>query len=67
MKHMKISGFAEACYNTNTIEELIEALASGPDPIDMQDWNLTPELWTEAVKTALLERIKDIPAYLLKA
>ena len=47
--------FTEACLNDNTIPELEEALAEGPDAADMRTWGITAETWTRSIKTALAE------------
>ena len=50
--------FAEACYNSNSIEELEAALDFGPDYSDMQNWNISEEEYYKQIKIALGE-LKD--------
>lgn len=49
----RLDGFAAACYDRNTADELISALSSEPDVGDMGVWGLTPEAWREGVVAAL--------------
>ncbi len=55
---IKANTFAEECYNMNTIEELENALAEGPDACDMANWDLTEEEWEQQIKAAIKE-LKD--------
>lgn len=48
--------FAAACYDQNTVEELMEALSNGPDEQDMRDWSLTADEWRAQVALALAEK-----------
>ncbi len=53
--------FKNACYDQNSIEELIEALqAKKADKADMKEWGLTATQWRNAIKTALKEKIDDM-------
>jgi len=47
--------FAAACYEQNSIDELMTALTSGPDASDMQAWNLSEEEWVEQIERAISE------------
>jgi hypothetical protein len=50
----KLTGFAEACYDTNTIAELENALKQrAADKTDCQEWKITPTQWREAISEAL--------------
>lgn len=51
--------FAAACYGQNSIQELVRALADGPDGADMAAWNLTPTAWRDEVRIALEARLAD--------
>ena len=51
--------FAEACYNTNTIEELEVALKQEADEADMAEWGITEQEWHEQIKMALEEKKAD--------
>jgi hypothetical protein len=56
-----LTGFSEACYDTNTIEDLIEALEDrSADKIDCQAWQLTPTQWREAIAEALRAKIFEL-------
>lgn len=50
----KIEGFAEACYNENSVSELVEALKSrSADKTDCENWKITPSQWRGEIKSAL--------------
>ena len=51
--------FAEACYDTNSIEELE---GSVPDEVDMKQWGITAEQWQEAVQAACTDLKADAKA-----
>lgn len=59
MEHVKLSGFAEACFNQNSLEELIEALTSAPDPADLHEWGLPEDQYYAAIKRALMARLEN--------
>ncbi len=48
--------FADACIETNSSAELIDALIDGPDETDCSEWEITPAEWCAAISTALSER-----------
>ncbi len=45
--------FATACYDHNSVKELMDALAAQPDLSDMSEWHITPLEWREGVQAAL--------------
>ena len=50
----KIDGFAAACYNDNSVSELIEALESrAADKTDCENWGITPSQWRAEIRNAL--------------
>ena len=55
--------FAEACYDTNSFNELWEALdpknTDSPDKTDMQVWSLTEKEWYQSVIAALNEKLLE--------
>ena len=53
------NNFATACYEDNSIDELHEALTEEPDEYDCREWGITPEEWTDAIQTALTEKLAD--------
>lgn len=58
---MTRENFAAACFDGNTIEELIEALTSmEADKSDCEAWNITPTEWRQGLGMALSEMISDI-------
>lgn len=49
--------FRDACYDTNTAQELREALTlPEADATDLREWDITPDEWRDAIKDALSER-----------
>ena len=54
-----LSGFAEACYDQNSTDELIESLKLGADKTDCKTWGIDDDQWQEAVKTALYAQWYD--------
>lgn len=56
----QVKAFAEACYDTNSISELEEALnLEEADATDCQEWRVTPEEWRQAIQAALADRKAD--------
>ena len=50
----KLDGFSEACYNDNSVNELIDALKSrAADEEDCENWEITKKAWREEIRTAL--------------
>lgn len=45
--------FAHACVDQNTIGELVEALTSGPDPVDMEAWGISADEWRSQIELAI--------------
>ena len=54
--------FAEACYDTNHIGELLDAIASrsAADTQECQQWELTPTEWRENMLLAVEAKIADL-------
>ena len=53
-----LEGFAGACYDMNTVEDLVEALQQrAADKTDCKNWNITPAQWRRAIKEALETKI----------
>jgi len=52
--------FAAACYDQNSIEDLVQALSNGPDATDMATWGLTEDEWREQVQLALDAKRADL-------
>ena len=48
-----LNGFAEACYNDGSFEELVTALDNEADATDCKDWGINAEEWKESIKQAL--------------
>lgn len=48
-----LSGFAEACYNDNSYEELVTGLDDGANNVDCKAWDITAQEWKESIKQAL--------------
>ena len=55
-----LSGFAEACYDQNSIVELREALAMPEaDATDCEVWEITADEWRAAIEEALAARLAN--------
>jgi len=53
-----LDGFAAACFDDNSNDELIEALKMrAADETDCKNWEITPSQWREAIREALEWRI----------
>jgi hypothetical protein len=48
-----LDGFAEACFNENSVDELCEALKSGFDTTDCRNWKINETEWYESIINAL--------------
>jgi len=49
-----LTGFAEACYNTNSITELRDALQSGwIDATDCKTWGISADEWRACIAQAI--------------
>jgi hypothetical protein len=53
MTRIQDNTFAAACYDQNSVEELVQALAYGPDETDCKTWGITPSDWVEQINQAL--------------
>jgi hypothetical protein len=51
--------FAEACYDQNSVDELIKALAGQADDADMKAWSLMPHQWRYEIGQALAAKAED--------
>ena len=57
-KRHKLDGFAEACFNDNSIDELVEGLRMrAADSTDCKNWDITSTQWRRAIISALEFRI----------
>ncbi len=56
---IKENTFAEACYNTNSIEELQAALAAPADVTDMKQWGLSEDEYFKQIQLAIDELAED--------
>lgn len=48
-----LTGFAEACFNDNSVAELREALAGPADATDCETWGISADEWRAAIEQAL--------------
>lgn len=56
----RLSGFAEACYDQNSVEQLEEALRMrAADKTDCAEWRITPTEWRAAIAEALAAKRAD--------
>lgn len=50
----KLNGFSEACYNDNSVDELIDALKSrSADATDCENWKISKSAWRGKIRAAL--------------
>ena len=56
---IELNTFAAACYEQNSMSELLEALENGPDATDMKEWGLSESEWKEQIQLAIDELYKD--------
>ncbi len=50
---MKQNSFAHACAETCSLGELVSALKTGADTIDMETWGITSNEWLDGVEAAI--------------
>jgi hypothetical protein len=56
----KLTGFAEACYDTNSVAELEAAMKQrAADKTDCEEWKITPTQWRAAIAEALEAKKAD--------
>ncbi|MFA5385417.1 MAG: hypothetical protein WC364_12315 [Eubacteriales bacterium] len=54
----ELDGFAEACFNDNSLDELIEGLKMrAADETDCKNWGITPTQWRSSLEEALENRL----------
>ncbi|NIP56102.1 hypothetical protein GWN42_31185 [candidate division KSB1 bacterium] len=59
-REIEPGSLAEACYDMNTVEELLEAsLYSEPDEADLARWRIDRATWHEQVQIALENKLAD--------
>jgi hypothetical protein len=55
------NSFEAGCYDSNSIQELIEALyQKAADKTDCQTWGITPAEWMRGIKRALEAKISSL-------
>ncbi len=52
-------GFAQACFDQNTVDELEEAESGFADMSDCQTWNINEDEWRWAIVTAKYAKVHD--------
>uniref|UniRef100_A0A6M3XLQ7 Uncharacterized protein n=1 Tax=viral metagenome TaxID=1070528 RepID=A0A6M3XLQ7_9ZZZZ len=53
------NAFAAACYEQNSIQELLNALMDEPDAADLETWDITAQAWREEIRIALEAKLAD--------
>jgi hypothetical protein len=55
------NNFASACYNDNSVDELLDALVPDvqADETDCKEWGISAEEWRDAISAACEEKIHD--------
>ena len=60
MKRPTLTGFAEACYDQNSVDDLVCCLErSTVDETDCATWKLSHQEWRSSIADALRARIID--------
>jgi len=54
---VKLAGFADACFNENSVSELLEALAAPADEASMEAWGIGPDEYYAAIEQALAAKL----------
>lgn len=54
-----LNGFAEACYEQNSVADMANFETADADETDMKNWDIDEEEWREAQKKALLAMAYD--------
>ena len=53
-ENLRSDGFAAACYNDNSVDELLAALRQrAADKTDCKNWGITPTQWRSSIQEAL--------------
>ena len=52
--------FAAACYDANSIDELLCELRAKPSAVDMELWAITPEEWRAEMLLGLAALVKEV-------
>lgn len=55
----QMSPFAEACFNDNSIEELVDCHGAPADRTDCREWKITANEWHQGIKEALAARAAE--------
>jgi hypothetical protein len=48
--------FAEASFDDCTMEDLVTAINTGPDPVDMKTWGIDSITWVKSIGEAIKMR-----------
>lgn len=59
-----LTGFAEACFDMNSIDELRNALNGDADFTDCAVWDITQEQWRDAITEALNAKLDNAHLYI---
>jgi hypothetical protein len=58
IQYHRLDGFAGACYNDNSVHELVSAVRQkSADHIDCEEWKISPIEWRCAIRSALENRL----------
>lgn len=55
----KLSGFAEACYDMNSYDDIKECKTSPVDRVDCKTWQIDKDAWREAQVEAIETAMAD--------
>ena len=61
MSQTNMLAFTDACYDQNSLDELVEALENPTSSAtDRAYWNITQKQWRQAIANALRQRVTDL-------
>lgn len=59
LKRSSLDGFAEACYDQNSYDDLKDCKTARPDTADMREWDLSAQEWRDAQAEAIEAAMED--------
>ncbi|MBN1294378.1 MAG: hypothetical protein JXB48_21255 [Candidatus Latescibacteria bacterium] len=58
IQYNRIDGFAAACYDDNSVEEMVRTLhKKSADHSDCAEWKISPTEWRNSIRLALANRL----------
>jgi hypothetical protein len=57
--HDKLSRFGEACFNSNSFDDLKDFQTATPCDTDMANWNIDADAWRQGQEEAIEQAMSD--------